>query len=77
MRDLLQCSSTDEGEIMSEAQEQEKRFGIRSNLQSVLDDYVKQCYVCEMSGQEIAEDVADVLYDASDKMILIEDVLVQ
>ena len=55
--------------MSNEAQLNGHRFQLQSKLRVLLGEFITVCHECELNNQDIAEDVADCLYDASDKKI--------
>ena len=62
--------------MSDDAQSNGKRFQLQSNLRVLLEEYIKVCYQCDLNKQEIAQEVVDCLYDASDNSIRIQDVTI-
>jgi len=60
---------------MSTAKKEEERFDVRSQLETLMEEYVGKCDACAMSNQETADDITDVLCDASGRRIILDFIL--
>jgi len=54
---------------MSERNKQEERLKTRSDLQELIANYIDSSLGCGFSLQSTADDIADVIYDASEGKI--------
>lgn len=62
---------------MTSEQKHGKRLTARSELESAMRDFINTCEDCAFGAQEIADDVGDVLCDASERAIIFETTTIQ